>query len=60
MAAPDNGPAAFNDLIYYQFIGLVHQVNIQIKIIVDDITCCGNQYRSGHERNKNGVEYLAH
>jgi hypothetical protein len=42
---PENSPAPTDTMVHYYFIRLIDLVNIQIKIIVDDISRRCDQYR---------------
>jgi hypothetical protein len=46
---PYHGPPSFNDLIYHLPAGFIHLVDIQVKIIIDDISCRSDQHRSDDE-----------
>jgi hypothetical protein len=49
---PDNGPSAMNDLCKNIFLRFIDLVNIQIEIIIDDITCRSNANRCDHQPGK--------
>ena len=40
---PDDGPSSFDYFFHHYFVGFIHPVDIQIKIIVDDISGRSNQ-----------------
>ena len=56
---PNNCPAALYYFRHHHFTGFVHPVNINIKIIVDNITCRRNKHRSQYKKAKNrGCEFF--
>lgn len=49
---PEDDPSSVNHRINNYFTGFIDLINIQIKIVVNDITCCSNQNRSQQQQNK--------
>jgi hypothetical protein len=52
---PEYRPSPFNDFIYNQLIWLIKTVDIDVKVVVDDIATCCNANRGDNEAEEKGV-----
>lgn len=49
---PDNNPSPTNNFLHNKLLRLVNEINVEVEIIVDNITGSSNENRRGHQQNK--------
>lgn len=49
---PENSPSSANAMIHNNLIRFIDLVNVQVKIIIDNISCCSYEHRGNHQKNE--------
>ena len=49
---PENGPSSANTVVNYYFFGFINLVDVQIKIVIDDITRSCYQNRGNNQEDE--------
>ena len=49
---PDDNPSSTNNFLHDKLFGLINEINVEVEIIVDNITGSSNENRRGHQQNK--------